>query len=87
MNYRISQKVEIIILWNRLINMDDERIPKVIFNWDYNLGSSKWCKSVMHIVTECGLQQNYETKICVNRVETNLSAAHETEGRDNLHKT
>ena len=56
---RIRQKVEIIRLWNRIINMDDERIPdlKAIFNWEYNLGSNNWCKSGKHILTEWGLQQ------------------------------
>ena len=61
-NHRNRQKLEMIRLWNRIINMDDERITKVIFNWEYDLGLNTWCNSVKQILTECGLQQNYETK-------------------------
>ena len=40
------------------------------------------------ILTECGLQQNYETKnLCdLHFMETKLSASNETNWRNNLHK-
>ena len=67
--------------------MDDDRITKVIFNWEYDLGLNNWCNSVKQILTECGLQQNYETKnLCdLKFLEIKLSAMNETHWRDNLH--
>ena len=87
-NISNRQKLEMIRLWNRIINMDDDRITKVIFNWEYDLGLSNWCTSVKQILTECGLQQNYETKnLCnLNSLEIKLSAMNETQWKDNLHK-
>ena len=83
-----NQKLEIIRLWNRIINMDDDRITKVIFNWEYDLGLNNWCNSVKQILTECGLQQNYETKnyLCdLKFLEIKLLAMNETHWRDSLH--
>ena len=65
-NHHNRQKLEMIRLWNRIINMDDDRITKIIFNWEYDLGLNNWCTSVKQILTECGLQQNYETKNLCN---------------------
>ena len=87
-NHRNRQKLEMIRLWNRIINLDDDRITKVIFNWEYDLGLNNWCTSVEQILTECGLQKNYETKnLCnLNFLEIKLSAMNETQWKDNLHK-
>ena len=68
--------------------MDNDRITKVIFNWEYELGLNNWCNSVKQILTECSLQQNYETKnLCdLNFSEIKLSPMNETYWRENLHR-
>ncbi len=34
----IRSKVAIFRYWNRLIDMDDSRLPKFVFKWDVDLG-------------------------------------------------
>ncbi len=31
-------KVAMFRYWNRLIDMDDSRLPKIVFKWDVDLG-------------------------------------------------
>ena len=53
--------LEIIRFWSRVI-MDNERITKVTFNWEYDLRLNNCCNFVKQILTEFRLQQNYETE-------------------------
>ena len=68
--------------------MDNDRVTKVSFNWECDLVLNNWCNSVKHILTECGLQQNHETKsMCdLNSIEMKLSAINKANWRDNLYK-
>ena len=45
-NYPDRQKFERTRLWNRIINMDDDQITKLTFNWEHDLGLNNWCNSV-----------------------------------------
>ena len=38
--------------WNRLINMDDNRLTKKIFKWDYELCNKNWSEDVKHILSD-----------------------------------
>ncbi len=51
----IRRHVEMIRLWNRLVNMEDSRITKRIFNWDYELLCNNWSSEVKHIVLKMKL--------------------------------
>ena len=68
--------------------MENERITKIIFNWEYDLGLNNWCNSVKQILIDCGLQQNYESKcLCDLRyIESKLAAINEVDWKNNLCK-
>ena len=42
----ISQKIYMLRFWNRLIQMDNSRITKQIFLWDYSLSNKTWCSDI-----------------------------------------
>ena len=67
--------------------MDNDRIAKVIFNWEYDLGLNNWCKSVKQILLECGLHQSFETKsLCdIHFIATKLSDEYEMIWREGLY--
>ena len=42
----------------RLCKLPDERLEKVVFNWDYDLcaqGKKTWCKDVKNLMNKCKL--------------------------------
>ncbi len=44
--------------WNKIINMNESRLTKKIFNWDYNLCKS-WCLEIKQILHSASLQHIY----------------------------
>ena len=40
----------IMLIWNRMIDMDDTRLTKKIFKWDYELLKQNWSDDVKHIL-------------------------------------
>ena len=59
-------------LWNRLIDMNDNRLTKM-FLYDFNLGSNNtWCSEIKFIFQEIGLSvQHFQNmvKCDINRCE------------------
>ena len=50
----IRQQAEVVRLWTRLITMNEDRLTKKIFKWDYNLCQNRhysWNSHVKHIFT------------------------------------
>ena len=39
-------KMSIMRIWYRLIHMDDSRLTKQAFNFDYESGKNNWCTDV-----------------------------------------
>ena len=58
----IRRKLCILRYWNRLINLDESRLTKIIFNNDYDLEST-WCKSVRNILQEIDNVDVYKNKV------------------------
>lgn len=58
----VRRHLNIIRLWYRLIKMDDDRLTKKVFNWEYSLNKNNWCKDVKSIFTKIGLEQLYIDK-------------------------
>lgn len=55
--------------WNKLIEMDDRRIVKRIFNWSYTKalgGTQNWCEDILDIMIEMDCVSQYENKCQVN---------------------
>ena len=49
----------------RLCKRPDEKLGKVVFNWDYDLcaqGKKTWCKEVKHLMNKCNLSEVYDSK-------------------------
>ncbi len=69
-------------LWNRLINMDENRLTKRVFKWDYIIFKN-WCFEVKEIFFSIQLQRVYGdmNECSLNTIECNL-----TEHRNNQWK-
>ena len=49
-------------LWNRLVNMDDNRLTKQVFDIDYRTSGKTWCSEIKSL-----LEQANVTHSCVNK--------------------
>ena len=63
----IRRKICLLRYWNRLINMNNSRLTKCIFNEDYK-SNGTWCDSVKTIFKECNRYDIY-----VNRIPCDLA--------------
>ena len=57
----VRRKVNMVRFWNRLQNLGDNRLPKTLFEFEYN-HSGKWCTAIRKILTEIGLENFYEER-------------------------
>lgn len=48
----VRRHIEMIRLWNRLVNMDDSRLTKRIFMWDYNQCKNNWCQEMEQLCND-----------------------------------
>ena len=48
----VRRHIEMIRLWNRLVNMDDSRLTKSIFLWDYNQCKNNWCQEMEQLCND-----------------------------------
>jgi hypothetical protein len=48
-------------LWNRLVSMDNHRVTKHVFLWDYNICNDNWSNEVKTILNSIDMQNNFET--------------------------
>ena len=51
------RKIEMLQLWNRLVEMDGNRLTKQIFLWDKDKSTRNWSDEVFKILTDIGLEQ------------------------------
>ncbi len=63
---RLTRWLNILKYWNRLINLDDNRLTKKIFNWDYSLASNfnyiNWSSGVRAILSSIDKECVFLTK-------------------------
>ena len=59
-----SRKLEMLRLWNRILRLPNERLPKKLFHIMYQ-NNSKWCLSLKSILTEINKPELYTSKACV----------------------
>ncbi len=79
---KIRQRINMIRLWNRLINMDENWLTKRVFEWDYFFFLN-WCFEDKEIFSSIQLQRVYDdmNECSLNTIEFNL-----TEHRNNQWK-
>ncbi len=54
------RKVAMFIYWNRLINMDDSRLPKILFKYDVDLGFMNYLsKNIECLFTKLDLSEKF----------------------------
>ena len=74
-------KIHSLRLWNRLVDMDNSRITKKIFNWDLNehKGSNKsnFCAQVKQVMSEIGIKESYQR---VEQVDLDLAKQQISDG-------
>ena len=58
-----SRKLEILRLWNRILRLPNERLPKKLFQIMYQ-NNSKWCLNVRSILNEINKPELYLSKQC-----------------------
>ena len=56
----VYRKVHAFRLWNRFIEMPDNRITKKIFRWDYNQCCKNWSSDVRRILCELDLKEIFD---------------------------
>ena len=59
------QWLSIIRFWNRLLQIDDTRLLKYVFNHDYITCESNWCSHLKAILTKIGLLDFYTNKLII----------------------
>jgi exonuclease III len=59
----IRRKICMIRYWNRLIKLEDNRLTKKLFNFEFDQNKGKWCKSIKTILQEIGLSDFYENQL------------------------
>ena len=82
-----KQNICIIRLWNRIVSMSDERLPKLLFNYMYEKDKSKWLKYIKNLLFKTGHEQAFHTRVRVNihDIKTNLHDQYKTEWESNIY--
>jgi len=65
------RKVAMFRFWNRLMDMEDDRLPKTVFNWDVNLtGIKSWSKDMESLFSKLDLSDKFLNRqlISINSV-------------------
>ena len=55
--------------WNRLVKLNDNRITKIIFKSDYEIGVNNWCSDIKAVMNILNLSEDYNN--------CNLTKAHD----------
>ena len=79
--------VNILRLWNRLVKMNDSRITKKIFLYDYSFNNKSWCSDVKSILSFVNMEDIYRNKLTcdVNIIEKVLLSKHNETWLNGIH--
>ena len=61
---KLSRCICRIRLWNRLVNMGENRLTRKIFEWDYQICKQNWCKEMKCLFNELGIDAFEEKSAC-----------------------
>ena len=52
---RVTRWLEMLLLFNRMNVIPDDRLPNIIYKWDRSLDLSTWWSEIQHISSYLGL--------------------------------
>ncbi len=58
----VKGKTNIIRFWNRLMCMNNNHLPKIIFNWDYSCRCNTWSSNIKSIFDDIDFQNKFYSK-------------------------
>ena len=75
----IRRQINILRFWNRLIKLDDNRLTKKVFLWDYELKINNWSSEVENILDDLSMHNILQNKtICpMKQLEEKLKFEYE----------
>ena len=86
---RYRRWMEMIRLWNRMLLLPDNRLTKIVFNYDYENsthGVNNWCSKLISIFTELDQTEKYLNKESIDllTVRKLLLSKQETQWKESL---
>lgn len=63
---RFNRLLCMLRLWNRFLSLDDNRLTKFIFNYDWNLQNKNWSAELHDIFTMCDFSYIFRNKLKCN---------------------
>ena len=84
----IKQSLSMIRYWNRFLDMDNTRLTKRVFLWDYDQRNQSWCNEVLKIFTSIDLHDIYRYKLTcdISIIEMKLMTNLEKQWRIDMKK-
>ena len=70
-NSHVRRKLAMFRFWNRLIKMPENRLPKIVFNWDMEQSSTlSWSKQMRSLFESIDLIQHFDNRehVCTSKV-------------------
>ena len=64
----IRRKVEMVRLWNRLVKLPENRLPRIVFNHEYE-NLTNWCRDLRSIFEQTNFMHIFENKITVDPLD------------------
>ena len=53
-------------MYNRIVNMNDHRLPRIVYEWDKTVNGNTWSSEVKSILSSCGLTACFNNNNPVN---------------------
>ena len=76
----------LIVFWNRLLNMEDSRLIKHIFHWDY-VNQRCWCQCIKHWLIQPDLECVFSEKLSIDidRIKIQLNDLMQEQWSNEMH--
>ncbi len=59
----VKRKVVMCRFWNRIVSMEDNRLPKIILNWDVNLKYViPWSNNMKEVLYKLNMNDNFDNR-------------------------
>lgn len=83
----VDVKLEMIRLWNRLVQMEPHRITQKIFLVDFRYKYNNWCNNVYSVLHSIDMVENFDSMIVCNLsvVRSKLQNLFEEKWKHNIH--
>ena len=62
----VGRHLNICRLWNRLINMPESRLTRVVFEQDFNLCSRNWSAKLLHLLEMLNMDNYFHNKMALD---------------------